>query len=84
MTITEHGIKQEPREPPTPQAGEVVIHINIKEKQTVVKMEKDRSRPSTPQPDLQDTSSTSGKHFFLVCMSATCLESLSVHSPVQY
>ncbi|XP_033751305.1 uncharacterized protein LOC117335436 [Pecten maximus] len=64
MTITEKGIKQEPPEPPDPQAGEVVIHINIKEQQTVVKMEKDQSRPSTPHlfksesqsPDLSNTS----------------------------
>lgn len=64
MTITDKGIKQEPPEPPDPQAGEVVIHINIKEQQTVVKMDKDTSRPTTPlqfktepqSPDLSNSS----------------------------
>ncbi|OWF54986.1 uncharacterized protein LOC110465629 [Mizuhopecten yessoensis] len=62
MTITEKGIKQELPEPPDPQAGEVVIHINIKEQQAVVKMECDRSRPTTPHhltdplsPDMSNT-----------------------------
>ncbi|XP_060064528.1 uncharacterized protein LOC132544893 [Ylistrum balloti] len=62
MTIIEKGIKQEPPEPPDPQAGEVVIHINIKEQQTTVKMESDRSRPSTPhhltEPQSPDMSNT--------------------------